>query len=201
MGECKCGVCGLVKTETNKKDFTKNSKKRPNLVLCKECYVGYRKNYNYKLIYDDRSNNREEYNKKQREYYQDNKEKHNEAVKKYKKKKRKEDPIFKFKENIRGVIGRGFREKGFIKESRSYDILGCTYDEFKEYIESKFEEWMNWDNYGIDKRISLEPNMTWDIDHIIPLSTAKTEEDVIKLNHYTNLQPLCSYVNRRIKRG
>lgn len=39
-----------------------------------------------------------------------------------------------------------------------------------------------------------------DIDHIIPVSTAKKYEDVIKLNHYTNLQPLCSYVNRVIKR-
>lgn len=40
----------------------------------------------------------------------------------------------------------------------------------------------------------------WGMDHIIPISYAKTEEDVIKLNHYTNLQPLCSFVNRVIKR-
>ena len=39
-----------------------------------------------------------------------------------------------------------------------------------------------------------------DIDHIIPISTAKTEEEIIKLNHYSNLQPLCSYTNRVIKR-
>ena len=41
----------------------------------------------------------------------------------------------------------------------------------------------------------------WDIDHIIPLSSAETEEDVIKLNHYTNLQPLCSKLNRDIKKN
>lgn len=41
---------------------------------------------------------------------------------------------------------------------------------------------------------------SWDIDHIVPLSTATTEEDLIRLNHYTNLQPLCSKVNRDIKR-
>jgi hypothetical protein len=29
---------------------------------------------------------------------------------------------------------------------------------------------------------------------------SNTEEDVFKLNHYTNLQPLCSYINRNIKR-
>jgi hypothetical protein len=44
-------------------------------------------------------------------------------------------------------------------------------------------------------------NFGWDIDHFIPVSSAKTEEDIVKLNHYTNLQPLCSYVNRYIKRN
>jgi hypothetical protein len=29
----------------------------------------------------------------------------------------------------------------------------------------------------------------------------KSEEDVIKLNHYSNFQPLCSKINRDIKRG
>jgi hypothetical protein len=44
------------------------------------------------------------------------------------------------------------------------------------------------------------PNIEWDLDHIIPISSAKTKEDLIKLNHYTNLQPLCSCYNRYIKR-
>ena len=59
---------------------------------------------------------------------------------------------------------------------------------------------MNWENKGNPKDKILEPNKTWDIDHIIPLSTAKTEEEVLKLNHYSNLQPLCSYYNRFIKK-
>jgi len=42
--------------------------------------------------------------------------------------------------------------------------------------------------------------LRWDIDHIIPLSAAETEEDIIRLNHHKNLQPLCSKVNRYIKR-
>ena len=41
----------------------------------------------------------------------------------------------------------------------------------------------------------------WDIDHIIPVSLAESESDIIKLNHYTNLQPLCSKVNRNIKKN
>lgn len=39
----------------------------------------------------------------------------------------------------------------------------------------------------------------WDIDHIIPSSIAISEEDIVKLNHFSNLQPLCSKINRDVK--
>lgn len=56
---------------------------------------------------------------------------------------------------------------------------------------------MTWENWGkYDGRL----NTSWDIDHIIPISSAETEEDIIKFNHYMNLQPLCSFVNRFIKK-
>ena len=196
MEKCECG---LIKTEENKKLFTYNSKKRPNIILCKECYTEYRKNYNIDLIKKSRETNREYYNDYQRKFYNENKEKHNEYCKKYKKKKRKEDPIYKLKENIRGVIGRGFRNKNFDKNSRTYEILGCDFETFKKHIESLWQPWMNWDNYGVDKRRKIEPNQTWDIDHIIPVSNGKTEKEIIELNHYTNLQPLCSHYNRFVK--
>ena len=50
------------------------------------------------------------------------------------------------------------------------------------------------------KMFNMKTNHGWDIDHIIPLSSAKSEEEIIKLCFYTNLQPLCSYTNRYIKR-
>ena len=56
---------------------------------------------------------------------------------------------------------------------------------------------MSWNNRG---RYNGEFNYGWDIDHIIPISSAKNEDDIIKLNHYTNLQPLCSKFNRDIKK-
>jgi hypothetical protein len=61
---------------------------------------------------------------------------------------------------------------------------------------------MNWDNYGNPKDNILELNKTWDIDHITPLATATAtnEATIIKFNHYSNLQPLCSYTNRFIKK-
>jgi hypothetical protein len=85
----------------------------------------------------------------------------------------------------------------YIKESKSIELLGCSIDEFRLYLESNFEDWMNWDNYG---KYNGSPMSGWDIDHKIPLSSAKNKEDLEKLNHYTNLQPLCSYINRNIKK-
>ena len=60
------------------------------------------------------------------------------------------------------------------------EILGCSFQEFKLHLESQFDEWMNWENQGT----------YWHMDHIIPISSAQTEEDVWRLNHYTNFQPL-----------
>jgi hypothetical protein len=57
---------------------------------------------------------------------------------------------------------------------------------------------MTWDNKGL---YNGELNYGWDIDHIIPTSIANTEEELIKLCHYTNLQPLCSKINRDIKKN
>lgn len=60
-------------------------------------------------------------------------------------------------------------------------IIGCEWNELKSYIEAKFSKDMTWENYG---------QFGWHLDHIIPLASAKTEDDLYKLNHYTNLQPL-----------
>ena len=86
----------------------------------------------------------------------------------------------------------------YLKNSKTEEILGCSFKDFKIYIESKFENWMNWKNRGL---YNGSLNYGWDIDHIIPLSTAKNEENLIKLNHYSNLQPLCSKINRDMKKN
>jgi hypothetical protein len=57
---------------------------------------------------------------------------------------------------------------------------------------------MTWDNHGLYNGTEM---FGWDIDHIIPLSSAINETDIIKLNHYSNLQPLCSKINRDVKRN
>ena len=111
--------------------------------------------------------------------------------------KKETDPVYKLKCLIRSNILKSFTRINMKKTNKTLEILGCTYEEFRNYIESKFESWMTWDNYG---KYNGDFSYGWDLDHIIPIASAITGEDVIGLNHYTNFQPLCSHINRNIKK-
>jgi hypothetical protein len=65
------------------------------------------------------------------------------------------------------------------KKNKTFNIVGCSPQSLKEHLEKRFVDGMSWDNRS-----------EWHIDHIIPLSSAKTEEELYGLCHYTNLQPL-----------
>ncbi len=160
------------------------------------------RNKNGKKISDKKyaQANKIKLNMKKKEWALANPEKNREAKTKYFLKKLSTDVLFKLKHTITTSIRGSFKKNGFTKRSRTHEILGCTFEEFRTYLESKFEPWMNWSNYGNATGISSETNITWDIDHIIPISSAITETDIIRLNHYTNLQPLCSYTNRWVKK-
>ena len=130
----------------------------------------------------------------QREWRENNKEKQTQ----FRRDKLKNNNLHKIKYSIRTLIGNSFRYKRIRKSSNTELILGCSFPQLKHHIESQFEPWMNWNNKGL---YNGEFNYGWDIDHIIPLSTATTEAELIQLNHYSNLRPLCSYTNRVIKRN
>lgn len=156
-----------------------------------------RKKYSKKY----RQDNKETIDNKRKEYYKNNEDKkilRKEYSRLYQRKRKHNDPLYKLKSKIRNLIWQSLMRKNFTKKSRTFVILDCSFEDFKQHLELKFEDWMNWDNYGL---YNGELNYGWDIDHIIPVSSGTTEEDVIRLNHYTNLQPLCSKVNRDIKRN
>lgn len=185
--------------ETNKEYF----KKYEQLEYVKD----YRKKY--KIESEKRKEWEKEYHKKykQLEYVKDaikkykQSEKGKKTIQKYINNKKQTDPLFNLSCNIRKIIGISFKNKGYKKNTKTEKILGCSVEEFKQHLESLFESWMTWNNYGNWNGYTIDKNISWDIDHIIPISAAKTEEEIIKLNHYTNLQPLDSYTNRYIKRN
>jgi hypothetical protein len=150
--------------------------------------------YKKEKIKEWRENNKEylkEYSKKKyqenkellaenkKKWRKENKDKINEYRRSYQKNRLKYDPLFKLKSSIRNRINTSFKRSGYKKNSKIFDILGCSFDDFKIYLESMFVENMSWENQG-----------KWHLDHIIPISSAKSENDILRLNHYTNFQPL-----------
>lgn len=137
---------------------------------------------------------------KKKKWREENVDKVRAIKNRYKMKKYNTDVLYNLKESTSNLIRNSFKSKGS-KKTKTTDILGCSINEFKIYLESKFDSWMSWENKGNWDGIPTKERESWDIDHIIPLDTAVTEEDVIRLNHYTNLQPLCSYTNRYLKKN
>ena len=137
---------------------------------------------------DELAQKQKEYNDKNREkvrewgrqYAEKNRDKLRAYRENYRKERVEKDPLFKMSVNIRHLVANSLRRQGFSKKTRTAKILGCDYDTLWEHLK---QTWL--ENYGTE----------WDgedyhIDHIIPLSTAKTEQDIIDLCHYKNLQML-----------
>ena len=119
------------------------------------------------------------------EYRIANRERYN----KYKKYRWDNDPLYKLTVILRGRICSSFkRTRGWNKNNTTANILGIDFNGAKIYIERQFKNGMTWENQG-----------EWHIDHIIPLATANTHDELIKLCHYTNLQPL--WGNDNLKKG
>lgn len=158
---------------------------------CKQCISVETKEY--------RNRNRDKLIERSKRYNNRNKEKMTEYNKLYAKtnkvplnekrkvkqiEKYKSDTIYRLTVNIRNQINRAF--KNFKKSKKSQEILGCTINEFRVYIELLFLDGMTWENQG-----------EWHLDHIRPLSWAQTEEEIYRLNHYTNFQPMWGIDNIR----
>lgn len=212
-----CTTCGITK-ELKDFDNCKDCVDK-HINNCKVCQGKKKKEYrenNVEKIKENQKNwrdtNKEYKKQKAREWYLKNRdrilekakehyEENKVEIQKYKKEwdilnrdylnekerqRKLEDPLFKLTHNIRGLMHQSFKRacKGTYKKSdKTENILGCTIQEFIEHLQSLFTEGMTLENHGNCEEC-------WHIDHKIPISSAKTEEEIIKLNHYTNLQPL-----------
>lgn len=142
-----------------------------------------------------RENNKEKLAKKQKEWREKNKE----YLKAYEDSRRKSisrkeyrkqlynSPDMKLKRSIIHSLWRIVKYGG-TKNINSVKYLGCSIEDFKKYIESKFQDGMTWENYGLKG---------WHIDHIRPVSSFDftDEQQIYECMHYTNLQPLWAEQN------
>ena len=78
--------------------------------------------------------------------------------------------------------------QGNYKSGSAVADLGCSIDELKMYLESKFQTDMTWDNWSYEG---------WHIDHIVPLASfdLTDRKQLLLACHYTNLQPLWAIDN------
>jgi hypothetical protein len=185
-------VCSKCKVEKDFCEFTNRSNVKDGKgSSCRKCENERIKKYKMKnrekvlsrskeYYKEYKIKNREKELSRMKEYYIKNKEKMLSISKEYIKNRRLNDPIFKLIHNVRCRLNQYLKTTGIIKNKRTFDIVGCSPPELKDYLEKKFTEGMSWDRIG--KEIH--------IDHIIPLSSVKTEKEIYKLCHYTNLQPL-----------
>lgn len=193
----KCPKCGIVKAQGM---FYKATIRPDGMSSwCKECSSDYDKKRdatesrrsNRSMMSDAKNKRRvAAYNAGAREsilarnkvYYDTNKDK----IIKRKIDRSKSSVELIAKSRISGLIRSSIRKHGYSKKSRTFEILGCSWLEFVSHIEKQFKEGMTWENRNL-----------WHIDHIIPLATATCEDDIIRLNHFTNLRPLWAEENLR----
>lgn len=95
------------------------------------------------------------------------------------------DPLVRLRAGIRHHVSEALKYARIAKDHPSMSYLGCTVDEFKKYIESKFLENMTWLNHG------RGPDC-WHLDHIKPLAALQSMDEAAlkEICHYTNYQPL-----------
>jgi hypothetical protein len=152
----------------NKKDFYKQQYQN-NRDIFKQ------KSKNYRLKNIDRIT------KKCRLYYQKNRKLCIERNQTYIKNRLKVDPLYRLITKMRTRTGLGL--KGYYKCAHTEQLLGCSFEKLKIYLESKFLPGMTWQNHTI---------YGWHVDHIKPLASfnlSKPEEQYKAFN-YNNLQPL-----------
>lgn len=132
--------------------------------------------------------NRERYHKnpeiqraKTLERQRENKEQFNAYQRAYRKRKAAENPVYALEAVCRSRLLSAFRQGGYKKNTKTSEMVGCSFEELKAHLESLFEPGMTWENRGLKG---------WHIDHARPLASAKTPEELEALCHYTNLQPM-----------
>jgi hypothetical protein len=133
-------------------------------------------------------------------YYENNKEK----IRKRQYKWAMSKTEVKLKMKVSHMINMALKSNNSSKNGgRSFNYLDYSVEELKEFIQSKFEPWMNWDNWGPYKKKDWDDNdistWKWQIDHIIPQSklpyTSMGDENFKKCWALENLRPLSAKEN------
>ena len=189
-------ICSTCKLLQPKSFFSKDKTRKDGLQLkCKSCYKNYVKVNKEKIasyMKDYRRTHQEERASYMKEYYELNKcgiatyqKKYHEAHKEQRasgeKQRYRTDLQFRLAKNLRARLNNALNDN--YKTGSAVADLGCSVEELKKHLESKFEPGMTWNNWSKEG---------WHIDHIRPLSSfdLSDPEQLKEACNYKNLQPL-----------
>ena len=195
--ECKICTINLNKEyyKKNKEKFSQHAKEyykknKEKILLQSKEYNKKNKEYNKEYYKEYYKNNKEKEKKRRVLYRKKNKDKillyrkKNKRKKlKYLKERKKIDPIFKLRGCISSNIYGALKAQGYTKNTKTFNILKCEYNFFMDWLNGKAS---NAYTYGIG---DLQ------LDHVIPISLAETEDEAILLSHYSNYQLLSADEN------
>lgn len=194
-------ICPKCKENKSLHEYHNNkNKKYGKETYCKICL---NKNAKNKYIEDPRFEYHKKYSKNektkqyQKEYrlknkekikqviskwYYDNKERHLHKTTQNKKIKKNIDPSFKIADYVRSRILSALKKQRINKNNKTLELIGCSFKQYKQHLESQFKPEMTWENHG----------EIWEIDHIKPCSSFDLTdiEQQKQCFHYTNTQPL-----------
>lgn len=174
-------ICNKCKIEKELIYFSKDKTKKDGFyTICKECVKNAHKDNSIKISL----------------YMKEYRIKNKDSIKLYKKQRRKKDKTAQYnRRKFRLKTDLNFKLKAYLRSrirsaiknnqksgSAVFD-LGCSTEQLKNYLESKFQPGMTWENWSYKG---------WHIDHIKPLAVFDlTDSKQFKQAcHYTNLQPL-----------
>lgn len=184
----KCEKCQIEK-ELSEFYFRKDSNNyRRN---CKECVKQLRKIYrtkNYDKVIDSKKeyyyNNQEKCCERSRDWYENNKEIKNQKHTVYIRTRRQNDIEFKLYSNIQGRIYSALKGN---KKDYTLDIISCSIEFYKNWLEFQFNENMNWNNHG----------EYWHIDHVKPCASFDLLDDnqIKECFSWKNVRPIEKVLN------
>lgn len=175
-----CVTCNNTKLAN---EFDNDKRKADGLAWeCKICRA-----IRYKEQYPQHAEKRKA---KSIKYYYANKEQCNKTRMIYQNKREKTDILYRLARRLRNRLYYALKRASWKKGVSFNTYIGCSLDELKSHLEKQFVEGMSWENWGLGDGF-------WAIDHKIPLVSAKTEDEMTALCHFTNLQPMWCIDNIR----
>lgn len=148
--------------------------------------------------------NKEEIKENRTQYYINNKDNIKVSHRVYVRNKRRNDINFNLRSQISKNVNKFLKSQGVLKSNNSIlQFLPYTMQELKDHLQSQFEPWMSWNNWGKYNSETWKDDNTltwfWQIDHIIPQSKlpylSMEDENFKKCWALENLRPYSAKQN------